>query len=214
MTRIDRVTALANMADEIRTCTACRLHSTRTNTVPGSGNPYAQIVFVGEAPGKNEDEQGLPFVGQSGKLLDKLLGTIGLTRADVFIANVVKDRPPDNRDPLPDELIACKHFLDRQLEVLDPLVIATLGRFSMARYFPDAKITKIHGQPKYDERRAYYPLFHPAAILRNPAQMPDMEADFKRLPEVLEKVKEMRAALDAAPKPDDPPVSGTQMPLF
>src|SRR5690606_14491253 len=117
----------------------------------------------------------------------------GLDREQVFITNVVKHRPPDNRDPLPNEIVACKSYLDEQIELIDPLVVATLGRFSMARYFPNGKISQIHGQPLYDENRAYYPFFHPAAALRNPGLRHDMEADFKRLLEVVEKVKAMRA---------------------
>jgi DNA polymerase len=223
----DRAAALAAIAEEIRVCTACRLYETRTKPVPGAGSPNAEIMFIGEGPGYYEDQQGLPFVGRSGDLLNKMLKTIGLKREDVFITNVVKNRPPDNRDPLPDEILACKAFLDRQIEVIDPLVIVTLGRFSMARYFPNGKITQIHGQPKYDERRAYYPLFHPAAVLRSDSMLPGFEADFKRLLEVIARVRELRKAQptpsapeekpdDGSPeKPDDlPPEKPTQLRLF
>jgi uracil-DNA glycosylase len=196
---IDRAAALAAIAEEIRVCTACRLHQTRLNPVPGAGNPEAEIMFIGEGPGFYEDKQGLPFVGRSGDLLNKLLLQIGLKREAVFITNVVKNRPPENRDPMPDEIAACKPYLDRQIEVIDPLVIVTLGRFSMARYFPGGKITQIHGQAKYDERRAYYPLFHPAAVLRNDSLMPGMEADFKRLLEVMDKVRELRGKVEKKP---------------
>lgn len=188
----DQSAALAAIAEQIKHCTKCDLYKGTTNAVPGTGNAHAEIMFIGEGPGFHEDKQGLPFVGRSGDYLTYLLKLIGLEREQVFITNVVKHRPPENRDPLPNEIIACKSYLDEQIELIDPLVIATLGRFSMARYFPNGKISQIHGQPLYDEHRAYYPFFHPAAALRNPGLRHDMEADFKRLPEVLEKVKAMR----------------------
>lgn len=210
--------ALAAIAAEIRACTACRLYQGTTNAVPGYGDVKAEILFIGEGPGFNEDKQGLPFVGRSGQYLDYLLGLIGLKRAQVFITNVVKHRPPDNRDPQPDEIIACKHFLDRQIAIIDPLVIATLGRFSMARYFPDARISSIHGRPRYDGTRAYYPLFHPAAALRNPGLRNDMEDDIRRIPEILAEVKRRRAdGLSAPGKPpagDDPAEPPKQLRLF
>lgn len=190
----DRAAAIEQIAAQVRACTLCGLHKGRTRAVPGAGDPHAEIMFIGEGPGFNEDQQGLPFVGRSGDLLVKLLKMIGLERDQVFIANVVKCRPPDNRDPQPDEIIACKHYLDAQERAIDPLVIATLGRYSMARYFPDGKISKIHGEPEYNDRCAYIPLYHPAAVLRNPALMPQMEADFLRIINVLKKVREMRAA--------------------
>lgn len=213
---VDQAAALDTIATEVRACTLCRLHEGRLNAVPGYGDPNADIMFIGEGPGFNEDKQGLPFVGRSGQYLDYLLELIGLNRKQVFIANVVKCRPPNNRDPQADEILACKSYLDRQIEVIDPLVIATLGRFSMARYFPDARISHIHGQPRYDDTRAYYPFYHPAAALRNPGLRHDMEADMKRLLEVVEKVKAIRAGEavaddadedDAPPPPpkDDPP---------
>ncbi|MBZ0275605.1 MAG: uracil-DNA glycosylase, partial [Anaerolineae bacterium] len=197
----DRADALAAIATEVRDCTACRLYAGTTNPVPGAGNPQAEIMFIGEGPGFHEDRLGLPFVGRSGEYLNYLLNLIGIKREDVFIANVVKHRPPENRDPQPDEIIACKHFLDRQIDIIDPLVIATLGRFSMARYFPEGRISSIHGQPKYDTdvQRAYYPFFHPAAALRNPNLRRDMEADVRRLLDVLAKVKEMRGGNATAP---------------
>ncbi|MFO7323823.1 MAG: uracil-DNA glycosylase [Chloroflexota bacterium] len=209
----DNAATLAKIAQEIQVCRLCRLYQSATKAVPGAGNPKAELLFIGEGPGFYEDKSGLPFVGQSGKYLEQLLAMIGLTRDDVFITNVVKHRPPENRDPLPDEIAACKNYLDRQIEIIDPLVIATLGRHSMSRYFPNGKITKIHGVPKYDEYRAYYPLFHPAAVLRNPSWQQDMEQDFRRLPEVLEKVREMRATRKSPSTPaDDGPL--TQLSLF
>lgn len=215
----DRAAALTEIADQVRTCKLCRLHEQATNGVPGSGNDHAEIMFVGEGPGFHEDKQGLPFVGRSGEYLDYLLNLIGLKRDQVFIANVVKHRPPENRDPLPDEMLACKPYLDRQIEIIDPLVIATLGRFSMARYFPNGKITQIHGKPKFEDGRAYYPFFHPAAVLRNPELRRDMEADFKRLMEVLAQVKEQRGSSKKADDPKSgngstPPEKPKQLPLF
>lgn len=215
----DRAAALAAIAERVRTCTLCGLYKGATNPVPGAGDIYTDIVFVGEGPGFNEDRQGLPFVGRSGEYLNYLLGLIGLKREQVFITNVVKHRPPDNRDPLPDEIIACKTYLDEQLALIDPAVIVTLGRFSMARYFPGGKISQIHGQPRYDERCAYYPLFHPAAALRTPALRRDMEADIHRLPEIVAKVKTMRANGGNTPPapPEGPDAAGDppkQLPLF
>ncbi len=201
----DRAGALAEIAEQVRNCKLCRLHEQATNGVPGSGNIHAEIMFVGEGPGFYEDKQGLPFVGRSGDYLDYLLNLIGLKREQVFITNVVKHRPPENRDPMPDEILACKPYLDRQIELIDPLVIATLGRFSMARYFPGGKITQIHGKPKFENGRAYYPFFHPAAVLRNPNLKRDMEGDFKRLLEVMEQVKTQRAVGSKADAGNEPP---------
>jgi len=192
MSSDDRAQKLAEIAQQVKACTDCRLYQNTRNPVPGHGNIHAEIVFIGEAPGEQEDIKGLPFVGRSGQYLDYLLNLIGMNRQQVFIANVIKHRPPDNRDPAPDELIACKHFLDDQLKIIDPLLIVTLGRFSMARYFPEGKISAIHGKPKYDERCAYYPLYHPAAALRNPPLRHDMEADIKRIPLILEEIRQKR----------------------
>ena len=199
----DRAAQLAAIAERIRACKDCRLHEKATNAVPGHGNVNAELLFIGEAPGKNEDEQGLPFVGRSGAYLDYLLKLIDLEREQVFIANMVKHRPPDNRDPLADELEACKHFLDEQFAVIDPLVIITLGRFSMEYYLgKHNKISRVHGRPVYRDGRAFYPIFHPAAALRNPQLRWDMEDDIKRLPEVIAEVKKRRAGGDV---PGDPP---------
>ena len=145
MTRAERQAALEVIAGEVRACTRCRLHETRTQAVPGEGDPSTEVVFVGEGPGFNEDRQGRPFVGRAGDLLVRLLGSIGWRREDVFITNVVKCRPPDNRDPEPDEIAACEPYLRRQLEVLDPAVVVTLGRHSMGRFMPGARISQAHG---------------------------------------------------------------------
>lgn len=191
----DRVAALKAIDAAVRDCTRCPLYHGTTNAVPGAGDPDAEIMFIGEGPGYYEDQQGLPFVGRSGDYLTYLLTLIDLERDQVYITNVVKHRPPQNRDPQPDEITACKPFLDQQQALIRPAVIATLGRFSMARYFPNAKISQIHGQPKYsgDPVTAYYPLFHPAAALRNPRLRNTMEADIKRLPEIIDEVKKRRA---------------------
>ncbi|MBI1258453.1 MAG: uracil-DNA glycosylase [Chloroflexi bacterium] len=200
----ERAEALEKIAAQIRTCKLCDLWKGRTHAVPGAGDIHTEIMFIGEGPGYNEDKQGLPFVGQSGKYLETLLKLINLTRNDVFISNVVKCRPPENRDPLPIEITTCvPTYLEPQIELIDPLLIVTLGRFSMARYFPGGKITQIHGKPRFEHGRAYYPLFHPAAVLRNPALQTTMADDFKRIPELLTK---LRAERTSAPgKPDEPP---------
>ena len=196
----DREARLTAIAGEVAACEKCPLHSLgRRRTVPGAGPANAEIMFIGEAPGFNEDKQGLPFVGRSGQYLNYLLGTVGLGRKDVFIANVIKCRPPDNRDPNPDELAACKAYLDRQIEVINPRVIITLGRFSMARYFPGARITQIHGQPKRLDGRLYFPMFHPAAALRNPKLRGDMEADMQKVMALI-----AQAASGTAPEPAEP----------
>jgi DNA polymerase len=216
----DRLAVMNEVAAQVKVCTKCDLAATRTKAVPGAGDPAAEILFIGEGPGYNEDKQGLPFVGQSGRYLDQLLGEIGLNRSQVFITNVVKCRPPDNRDPLPIEIATCKPYLDAQEGAIDPLVIVTLGRFSMARYFPGGRITQIHGQPKYDDQRAYIPLFHPAAVLRDPSKQELMRADFQNILTVLAEVRSRRAAgqmrasapIPNAPSaPSEPP---TQLTLF
>ena len=216
----DRAAALSAIASQIKDCTKCELYKGTTNAVPGAGNPNAEIMFIGEGPGFHEDRQGLPFVGRSGDYLTYLIKLIGLERDQVFITNVVKHRPSENRDPQPDEIIACKSYLDKQIDIIQPAVIATLGRFSMARYFPDAKISSIHGQPKYggDPIIAYYPLFHPAAALRNPGLRKDMEADFHRLHDVIAEVKKRRSGdtqpPDEAQKPPDDDRPLQQLTLF
>ena len=153
MTDAERRAALEAIAAEVRDCTRCRLHVGRTRSVPGEGNPDTEVVFVGEGPGFNEDRQGRPFVGRAGDLLVKLLGSIGWRREDVFITNIVKCRPPDNRDPEPDEIAACAPYLRRQLEVLDPALVVTLGRHSMGRFMPGARISQAHGTGARRTRR-------------------------------------------------------------
>ncbi len=171
-------------------CTRCRLAQGRTQVVFGSGNPQADLMFVGEAPGFHEDKQGLPFVGQAGKLLEKLLAGIGLQRSDVYIANVLKCRPPGNRDPQPDEIEACESHLFRQIELIEPTVIATLGNFATKLLSGrPLGITRVHGQEQRTTLAGrsllLYPLYHPAAALYTPAMLKVLESDFARLPELI-----------------------------
>lgn len=186
--------SLENLRSQISACTRCELYRGATNAVPGEGNPEARILLIGEAPGHHEDTQGKPFVGNSGKFLTELLLKAGLSREDVFITNVVKHRPPGNRDPLPDEIVACRHFLDQQIAAINPDVIVTLGRFSMARYFPGERISKIHGQPKEVDGRYIVPMYHPAAALHNGSLRPELEADFLKLPRLLAEREKAREA--------------------
>lgn len=204
---------LQQIADEVRACTACRLHQSAMRAVPGEGPADAKVMFIGEAPGFHEDRQGRPFVGAAGQFLEELLGLAGLRRSEVFIANVIKHRPPDNRDPLPDEIAACSQFLDRQIATLNPLVIVTLGRFSMARWFPGEKISRIHGQPRWIGGRMIIPMMHPAAALHQPQYRALIEADFRRLPEFIAQAEAKSAQPAVAPdKPDEPEVQ--QLSLF
>lgn len=194
MTNEQPPTSLARIRAAITVCESCELVRFATRAVPGEGDPHARIMLIGEAPGQNEDEQGRPFVGRSGSFLTELLHKAGLTREDVFITNVVKHRPPGNRDPLPDEMAACAHFLNAQIRAIDPDVIVTLGRFSMNRFFPGARISKIHGQPKEIDGRLIIPMYHPAAALRNGSLRPEMEADFLQLPRLLAERDQQRDA--------------------
>ena len=211
MTDAERRAALEAIAAEVRDCTRCRLHVGRTRSVPGEGNPSTEVVFVGEGPGFNEDRQGRPFVGRAGDLLVKLLGSIGWRREDVFITNIVKCRPPDNRDPEPDEIAACAPFLVRQLEILDPAMVVTLGRHSMGRFMPGARISQAHGtvrpaDPATGARDALvFAMYHPAAALRTPAIERDSYADAATIPAVLLDARARRAdhASTAAQEPTE-----------
>jgi uracil-DNA glycosylase len=174
MTNAERLAALEEVASEVRSCTRCRLHETRTRAVPGEGNPDTEVVFVGEGPGQNEDRQGRPFVGRAGDLLVKFLATLRWRRDEVFITNIVKCRPPDNRDPEPDEVAACAPYLQRQLEILDPALVVTLGRHSLGRFMPGSRISQAHGtirpvDPATGAANALvFAMYHPAAALRTP----------------------------------------------
>ncbi len=191
---MDNLEALKQIAAEVKQCERCVLHLSRKKAVPGDGNAYAQIMLIGEGPGFHENEQGLPFVGAAGKFLEELLASINLRREDVFITNVVKCRPPANRDPLPDELAACDDYLERQIRIINPKVIVTLGRYSMAKFLPNAKISVVHGTPKWVNGRLIVPMYHPAAALHQGSLKPHVEADFKRLPEFI-------AMADHPPRP-------------
>ena len=178
---------LQQLAAEVRACTRCALAKERKNAVPGEGLANAEIMFIGEGPGMHEDNQGRPFVGASGQFLTELIGRAGLKREEVFIANVVKCRPPGNRDPLPDEINACRAYLDRQIALVNPKIIVTLGRFSMATYFPGQRISAIHGQAKtLPDGRLVVAMFHPAAALHNAGLRPELEKDFAGLRTMLE----------------------------
>ncbi len=200
--------ALEHISDEIRVCTRCELHRTRTKAVPGEGPADARIMLIGEAPGWNEDQQGRPFVGAAGKFLEELLAAADLKREEVFITNVVKSRPPGNRDPLPDEIAACAPYLERQIEVIDPDVIVTLGRFSMARWFPGERISRIHGQPKQVGHRLIVPMYHPAAALHQQALKATILEDFGRLPRILAEAEDTRRREGEV---DEPPAQQISM---
>ncbi|MGD8455417.1 MAG: uracil-DNA glycosylase [Anaerolineales bacterium] len=172
---------------ETKNCTKCALQFSRKNAVPGAGPVDAEIMFIGEGPGFHENEQGLPFVGAAGKFLDELLEGIGIRRDQVFITNVVKCRPPGNRDPMAEELSACNGYLERQIHAINPKVIVTLGRYSMQKYLPNAKISQAHGQAVRIKGRLVVPFYHPAAALHQPSLRAVVEADFARLPEWIEK---------------------------
>jgi len=184
--------ALSQIAKEVSVCTNCALHESRKKSVPGEGPANAEIMFIGEGPGFHENEQGRPFVGAAGKFLDQLLEQAGVTRADVWTGNVVKCRPPENRDPLPDELSACDKYLERQIEAINPSIIVTLGRFSMGKFMKGAKISQLHGQMQKIDGRYVIAMFHPAAALHQAALKPAILADFAKLPELL---NEARAGL-------------------
>ena len=175
----------APLYEEIADCPACDLARGRSRTVPGSGPAPCVLMFIGEGPGEREDELGLPFVGRSGQFLDELLVGIGRSRADVYVTNVVKCRPPGNRDPLPAEIEACGAFLGRQIAQVNPRVIATLGRFSMAPWFPGQRISQIHGRPIEAGGRTIVPMYHPAAALRDGSLRAVMKADFAQIPDLL-----------------------------
>jgi uracil-DNA glycosylase family 4 len=215
-TSAERRDALEVIAAEVRACRRCPLWAGRTNAVPGEGDPDTEVVFVGEGPGFNEDRLGRPFVGRAGDLLVRLLATLGWRRSEVFITNVVKCRPPNNRDPEPAEIAACEPYLRRQLEILDPALVVTLGRYSMARFMPGTRIGAAHGtmapvDPVTGARSAVaYALYHPAAALRSPEVERQSYVDVAAIPSVLTEARRRRhqpepAAGPAGQAPDDPP---------
>ena len=179
------MSALTELYKEIRLCHKCEIARSRTQAVPGEGPDNADIMFIGEAPGYNEDQQGRPFVGQAGQFLNELLESIALKREDVYITNIIKTRPPNNRDPLPVEINNCKAWLDLQLELLSPKMVVTLGRYSLARYFPGEPISKIHGKARKQDGIIYFAMYHPAAALHQQSLRQTIEADMLKIPALL-----------------------------
>jgi uracil-DNA glycosylase len=198
---------LDEVAAQVRGCTLCELYRSRTQGVPGDGNPEAEIMFIGEAPGWHEDKQGLPFVGAAGQFLNEMLETIGLTRSEVFVTNIVKSRPPGNRDPLPDEIAACSFYLDAQIAAIKPKVIVTLGRFSMARWFPGERISRIHGQARKFGSFVVVPMYHPAAALHQASLRATVEADMLKLPRIIDEARQNAKAEDDP----EPPIVQTRL---
>jgi DNA polymerase len=187
---MDKKTFLQTIEKNINICQKCRLYKTAHNAVPGEGNIDSELVFIGEAPGETEDNTGRPFVGRAGKLLEASLAQIGYKRSDVWIGNIIKHRPPENRDPLPDEISACQGYLELQLKAIAPLLIVTLGRYSMNYFYTEGKISRDRGHLVKTGKYNVFPIFHPAAALRNPSMMEGFKADFARIPEVLKNLKE------------------------
>ncbi|HEY49394.1 MAG TPA: uracil-DNA glycosylase [Dehalococcoidia bacterium] len=187
------MSALAELYQKIEACRDCEeLARNRTKVVPGEGAENAQIVFIGEAPGFHEDQQGRPFVGQAGQFLDYLLKSINLTRNDVYICNVIKCRPPENRDPLPIEINNCQKWLNLQIELISPKVIVTLGRYSLAKFFPGESISKVHGKERKKDNTIYYPMYHPAAALHQQSLRQTIEADMQNIPAILARIDEIQ----------------------
>ena len=207
MTVPDQWNTLEEVARSVNTCTGCRLFQGRTRGVPGEGPANAKIFFVGEAPGWHEDQQGRPFVGPAGRFLEELLELVGLTREQVFIGNLLKSRPPGNRDPLPDEIDACRRYLDAQLRIVNPKVVVALGRHSLARLCPGQPIGKIHGTWRWEGDRIHFAMYHPAAALHQQSLKKVIQEDMLKLHLALE-------AAEKAEKPEDQPGSPQQLSLF
>ena len=209
---VDAVSDFDVLVEEITSCTLCSLSEKRTNAVPGEGSLTADIFFIGEGPGFYEDRDGRPFVGPAGKFLDELLASIGLRRQDVYITNMVKCRPPNNRDPLPGEIQACQPYLDRQLDLISPKLVVTLGRYSFNKLFPGESISKARGKPRRWKNITVYPMYHPAAALHNPALRPVIESDVGRLPSLVEDVAREPEAV-REPEQVEPPAT-KQLSMF
>jgi uracil-DNA glycosylase family 4 len=199
------------IASEVSVCTKCPLAKGRVKAVPGEGPPDAKVLLIGEAPGYHENQQGRPFIGQAGQFLEELLGVAGLKRSDVFITNVVKCRPPGNRDPQPDEIAACSDYLSRQTAELNPRVVVTLGRYSLGRFLPAARISAVHGRPHRIGMVTVFPMYHPAAALHQPTLRTTLLEDMAKLPGILAEL-EREEAPPAAPPP--PPQSPNHLNLF
>jgi uracil-DNA glycosylase family 4 len=199
---------LVQVAKEVTVCKKCALYHSRKKSVPGEGPANAEIMFIGEGPGFNENEQGRPFVGAAGNFLNELLAEAGLKRTDVWIGNVVKCRPPGNRDPLPEELAACNEYLERQITAINPKIIITLGRYSMGKFMPGVKISSIHGQMRRVGDRFVIAMFHPAAALHQAALKPAILKDFNELPKLLEQARTAQkrsAVVQVAEEPKEDP---------
>jgi len=194
---------LKQIENNVKNCKKCRLSGLAKNPVPGEGDINARIVFIGEAPGAHEDASGKPFVGRAGKLLEKLLEKINLTREQVWIGNIIKHRPPKNRDPLPDEIAACKGYLHMQLEALQPALIVTLGRYAMNYFYPEGKISRDRGRLIIVGGNNIYPVYHPAAGLRNSSMLLGLKEDFLRIPEVLRRIEEGKLPQESKKTSDD-----------
>lgn len=205
---------LAQVAKEVSVCKKCTLYHSRKKAVPGEGPAEAEIMFIGEGPGFHENEQGRPFVGAAGQFLDELLGQAGLKRSEVWIGNVVKCRPPGNRDPLPEELAACDAYLERQIAAINPKIIITLGRYSMGKYMPGAKISSVHGQMRRMGERFVIAMFHPAAALHQAALKPAILKDFGELPKQLEQARAALKRSTPAQAVEEPKEEPKQLSLF
>ena len=195
------MTDFDTLVQQIHSCTLCPLSEQRTNAVPGEGSRTADIIFIGEGPGFYEDHDGRPFVGPAGQFLDQLLASIGLRREDVYITNMVKCRPPENRDPTDGEIQACKPYLDQQLDYIEPKVIVTLGRFSFSKFFPGQAISKARGLPRRWANYTVFPMYHPAAALHNPNLRSVIEEDFQRLPSLIDEIVDIVDEEPAEPEP-------------
>ena len=202
------MSALSELNQQIALCHKCEIARLRTKVVPGEGPENAEIMFIGEAPGWHEDQQGRPFVGQAGQFLERLLASINLKREQVFIANVIKCRPPDNRDPLPTEIQNCRPWLDKQIEIIKPKMIITLGRYSMAPYFPGKSISKVHGTAIKKDGVIYFAMYHPAAALHQGSLRKDIETDMLKIPKILAEAAKVE---EVKPKTED---GGKQLNMF
>jgi DNA polymerase len=205
---------LFQVEKEVSVCRKCALYHSRKKAVPGEGPAEAEIMFIGEGPGFHENEQGRPFVGAAGQFLEELLAGAGLKRTDVWIGNVVKCRPPGNRDPLPEELAACDQYLERQITAINPKIIITLGRYSMGKYMPGAKISSVHGQMRRMGDRFVIAMFHPAAALHQAALKPVLLADFSQLPKLLEQARAAQKNTVPAQFDEEPKEEPRQLSLF
>jgi DNA polymerase len=204
---------LAQIAEEVSACQKCALYRSRKLSVPGEGPMNSEVMFIGEGPGFHENEQGRPFVGAAGNLLNELLAAAGLKRSEVWIGNVVKCRPPGNRDPLPEELAACDQYLERQIAIINPKIIITLGRISMGKYMPGAKISSVHGQMRRVGDRFVIAMFHPAAALHQAALKPAILSDFAQLPKLLEQARNSQKQTASA-EAVETPADAQQLSLF